>query len=249
MRQHKNNLLSVAALDSSGGAGLNRDIQVAAHFGYQAQVCVTGITLQSPGGVERIFPTGLDLFREQTRFLRSAASGGYIKIGALCDISQVDVLTVFLRRAKPAAIVLDPVLMPTQGLGFIVDVDLERYKKLLSCVDYITPNWDELTALSGIKANDFESAVKAAQSILDKYRCTVLVKSGHSTENKTFEALVSAQGIRTFPKTLENWEYTHGTGCAFSTSFTCLLADSHDPVAAFQKATDFVSKLYGRING
>lgn len=239
----------MAALDSSGGAGLNRDIQVAAHFGYQAQVCVTGITLQSPGGVEKIFPTRLDIFREQTRFLGRAAFCGYIKIGALCDINQVDVLTVFLRRAEYAVVVLDPVLKPTQGLGFIGEADLERYKKLLTYVDFVTPNWDELTALSGIKVNSFDRAFEAAQSILEKYRCNVLVKSGHSPENTTLEALVSDQGIRTFPKTLENWKYIHGTGCAFSTSFTCLLADGHDPVAAFQKATGFVSKSYGRING
>ncbi|MDP3113173.1 MAG: hydroxymethylpyrimidine/phosphomethylpyrimidine kinase [Candidatus Cloacimonadaceae bacterium] len=242
-------ILSIGALDSSGGAGLNQDIRISALLKREISVCQTGITLQSVRGVEFIHPTSLLFLEKQLLYTLRKNPPRWIKIGALCDIKQVHLLCGLLPKNPSYKIVLDSVLSPTLGLPLINTCDIAAYRELLQITNFVAPNYPELSSLAQMPIQDFESAIDAAKSLAQKHSLGVLLKGGHDSEDTIREAFVAPDELHIFEKARKKWSYSHGTGCALSMAFTCFLADSLSPRDAFEKASNLISDIYDKWNG
>lgn len=241
-------ILCIAALDSSGGAGLNQDIRVLTLLAEAHQCICTGITIQNGSGVMAIYPTADKILRIQLQHISPNPEIRYIKLGAICSPSQIQILQRFFSSLHEVKVVIDPVLKPSKGLPFVSQGMITQYLDLLFTADFICPNLYELQVLSGIQVTCFSEVVSAAQKLARLYDLSVLVKGGHGGSPDIQEAFVSTTEIYSFSHARHDWEYSHGSGCALSSAFTHFLLQGFDPPDAFEKSSLWVTEFYNNLN-
>lgn len=239
----------IGTIDSSGGAGINQDIRVAALFGYSPQVCVANISLQSSRGVEYIHPLEEDVFEANLRAVLHSNDLRYVKIGALNTVEQIRLLTKYLARTRAYKVILDPVIRASRGKAFLDEAGISELKKLIRQVDYLSPNLPELEMLCGKQAMDFRVAKELARSYAGELGLSILLKGGHIDAEDIEEAFVSPDAILSFGHPRRNWQYSHGTGCALAMAFCCYLQQGIADTEAFQKASRWVLGFYDKLNG
>lgn len=238
----------IGAIDSSGGAGINQDIRVAALFGHQPEVCVTAITLQDENGVSDIFPVPLSQFQENLRHILANPELRYIKIGALCHPEQIEALLMQLSQARTFQIVLDPVIKPSLGKAFLRAEDIDLMLKLICLADYVCPNLPELELLCSENIADFREAISAAKSLSKQTGAAIIVKGGHGADEFIMEALIYSDKVLRYRFPRKTWKHSHGTGCAFASAFMCFLTQGSSPHLALQLASDWVRAFFDEIN-
>ncbi len=164
-------VLTIAGFDPSSGAGVTADLMVFAAHGLFGTSCITGLTVQSTRGVRSTHPVAPEVLRATLEALAEDLPPAGIKIGMLCSAVAVAEVIGFLVRLRGLGqgipVVLDPVLLSSSGRELLEPsgVDLLR-TGLLPLVDWVTPNLEELAALSGLPVEsraDISAAAHALQ--------------------------------------------------------------------------------------
>ncbi len=246
-----NYFLTIAASDSSGGAGIQQDIKVAEKLDYHALSVITSITAQNFNKILNVYSLDAKIIQKQIEALAVFQNIKACKVGVLSTKEQILLVSEFLKNTSIPVKVIDTVFVSTSGYVFLDYSLMELYKqKLLPYCTFITPNKQELEYISGKELNSFADALSIAQKIHQQYSCNVYLKGGHfhDTKEEINEALIYQNNISYLQKKRENFRYQHGTGCAFSTAFACYMGKGFSPIEAAQKATLFVSMLYKSIN-
>ncbi|MCD4829134.1 MAG: hydroxymethylpyrimidine/phosphomethylpyrimidine kinase [Candidatus Cloacimonetes bacterium] len=233
-------VLCVSASDSSGGAGMQRDVAVARAHGCHALSALTGITVQTHSGLLHAEAVSLALLRRQLEACLTHYPVAAVKVGALCDVEQVGVLADALSGVT-APIVLDPVFAPTAGAAFLHDVAAYR-ERLLPLAAVVTPNRQELARLAELPV-DTPEQVEAAVLLLT---VPVFVTGGHFAGEEIVEWLVRRGEVDVFRKPRLSLRETHGTGCALSTALACRLAQGEPLSVACRAASAWVGEAQGR---
>jgi hydroxymethylpyrimidine/phosphomethylpyrimidine kinase len=239
-------ILAIAALDSSGGAGLNQDIRVAALFGNQICCCPTGYTIQNNCGVEVVHPISDRLFRKALKSVLRTDKPGLIKIGALCRESQIQILCEGLKAYASAEILVDPVFSPSKGKSFIQDANL--YHPLLEIATYLSPNLPELAKLSINHSDATIKILEQAQHLAKRFDLKILVKGGHQDQDPISQSYVTKTDSQTHYLPKRKWAYSHGTGCALGMAFLCYLKQGSHEAQAFMQASGWVTNFFDRLN-
>lgn len=102
-------VLIVAGSDSSGGAGIARDVETVSAFGLRSCLAVTAVTVQTHDTVERVEQMPPDLIAAQMRAAFAANAIVAVKIGMLGTADAVDAVASVLASRLPLPVVLDPV--------------------------------------------------------------------------------------------------------------------------------------------
>jgi hydroxymethylpyrimidine/phosphomethylpyrimidine kinase len=84
-------VLTFAATDPSGGAGVQADILTLASMGCHPLSVITAITVQDTRGVEGILPMDSDWVADQARAILEDVPVAAFKIGVLATGSSADV--------------------------------------------------------------------------------------------------------------------------------------------------------------
>src|SRR5215469_10141933 len=137
-------VLVIAATDSSGGAGLTRDVRVLSDFSVDALCVVTAVTAQSDQQVTAVHHVPPDVVRAQLTAALATRQVGAIKIGMLGTRATVEAVAEAL-PASDVPIVLDPVLVSSSG-GVLLD-DAGRaalIRLLMPRATLVTPNVPEV---------------------------------------------------------------------------------------------------------
>ena len=92
-------VLVIAATDSSGGAGLTRDVRVLSDFSVDALCVVTAVTAQSDRKVTAVHHIPPDVIRAQIAAALATRQVGAIKIGMLGNRATVEAVVEGLRVA------------------------------------------------------------------------------------------------------------------------------------------------------
>ncbi len=240
-------ILSVSAVDTSGGAGINQDTRVAAVHKCLLINCITGITIQNKTGLKEILCTPAEFFEQMLDIMLYSYQIAAVKIGAICSQAQIEIMYRKLKDLKGIPIILDPVIKPTQGDLFIPEASASDYLELMTVVDYLLPNYPELEFLSHLPAHNLEEAVIAAKQLSKEYSTAILLKSGHSRTKRMQEGIVTSTSENLFTKKRNNWTYTHGTGCALATAFACNLAKDMSPLEAYKRASLWLNRYYNEM--
>ena len=225
-------LLVIGGTDSSGGAGLSRDIATAQTFGVPVCPVVTAVTAQTDGALLHALPMPADLVRAQIETALDSHQIIAIKIGMLGtqDIAQTVVQTL---APSNLPIVLDPVLRSTSG-GALLDPEGAQVLRqdLLQLTRVVTPNLDELAQLSGVACQSVTAQVQALQNL----GCpAVLVKGGHDTGPECIDHLYDKEEQFQFPSPRLAIS-KRGTGCTLATAIACELARGQTLSEACQSA-------------
>lgn len=244
------NVMTIAAMDNSGGAGIIQDAKVATKLDCWALAVVTGITIQNFDGLDAIYPLPLEQVEQQFCKNIKSFQVNAIKIGALCSPDIACLIAFLIKKYPDIPVIVDPVLSPTNGKRFISEEEIKCYEEIFYYTDILTPNRHELEVITGNRISSMEDADIAAQKIVDKYGCKVYVKGGHFSEGLPHieEHLVTKDKKYVFFKDKVDMTYSHGTGCRFSTALACFLAKGYSLEMTSELATDEVSQFYEKIN-
>ena len=227
-------VLTIAGSDPSSGAGVQADLKtIEATGGYGATV-VTAITAQNTRGVTRSCPLEADLVRDQLAAVWTDLEPAAVKSGMLASESIVRAVAERVRRERPEHYVLDPVMRSSDGFPLLPDEGVAALKReLLPLATVLTPNVDEVRALTGLEVRDIEEAERAGRRLIALGCRAVLVKGGHYGGSKAIDLLVLPSGTRAFSSERLASPHTHGTGCVLSAAIATGLAlgkSLHDAV-------------------
>ena len=241
-------VLVIAGVDSSGGAGLTRDVRVLADLATDTVCAVTAVTAQSDSRVAAVHHVPPEIIRTQIAAAFESRTIGAVKIGMLGNRATVEAVVESLRPRETVPVVLDPVLVASSG-GILLDEEGREalVARLLPCVTLVTPNVPELAALLGEKPAAGESPlVGQALRLLTLGPEAVLLKGGHATGAEAVDWLVCGnRSVRRIasariPATLR------GTGCALASAIAAGLASGAALADSCERAKRYVTLMLQR---
>jgi hydroxymethylpyrimidine/phosphomethylpyrimidine kinase len=242
-------VLIIAGVDSSGGAGLLRDIRALTELGAEALCAVTAVTAQTNAEVVSVHYVPPSVIGTQVSAALAARRVSAVKIGMLGTAAIVEaVADSLLTRHSGVPIVLDPVLLATSG-GVLLDAEGREAMRgrLFPMATVITPNLPEAAALLGCEpAVDEPAAIDQAQQLLSYGPDAVLIKGGHGTGTQAVDYLVTrSDPIRPLPLPRVD-AIQRGTGCALASAIASGLAAGATLEKACTEAKEYVHRLISR---
>jgi hydroxymethylpyrimidine/phosphomethylpyrimidine kinase len=243
-------VLIIAASDSSGGAGLTRDVATLAELGTEARCAVTAVTVQTDSAVRATHALAPDLIGAQISAALEADDIGAIKIGMLARRETVQALIAALPSRERIPIVLDSVLAASSG-GALLDAAGQKSLRaeLLPRVSLLTPNIPEAAALldQPLEADiALELLEEQARSLLRLGPRAVLLKGGHARGGEVTDILaIEGEPLRhlSVPRIPRQ---RRGTGCSLSSAIAAYLAAGCSLVEACREAQTYVAHTLQR---
>ena len=246
--------LSIAGHDPSSGAGVTADLQTfAAHrvFGVSA---ITALTVQSTLGVSAVETVSPRFLRQTLDTLEADLPAQGIKIGMLGSAAIAAEVAAFLADKPGIPTVLDPILRSSSGAA-LLELEPEGLKatleQLLPMVAWATPNWMELSALTGLPVASLGQAEAAMHHLGRSYpHLTIVATGGDQARPIDQLRLPGGEGhngeVYLFAAERVETRATHGTGCAFSSALLCRLLHGDDPITAVRGAKEYVTEALRR---
>ena len=124
-------VLSFAASDPTGGAGLQADILTLAGLGCHPLSVVTAITVQDTAGVEGVLPVDAEWVADQARALLEDMPVAAFKLGMLGSVEAISAIAEVISDYPDIPVVLDPVLASGRGDQFADEEMIEAMIGLL----------------------------------------------------------------------------------------------------------------------
>lgn len=239
---YRPHVLVIAGTDSSGGAGLVRDVQVISHFGARASCAVTAVTAQTHGHVAVTHLMPPELVRSQIATALSASPTKAIKIGMLGSGALVRAVIEALPDRAEIPIVLDPVLSASSGTELL---DSEGLALLRDCLlgqsTLVTPNLVEAARLLDQNlATTHAEQSRQAEELLKFGSEWVLIKGGHATDGDALDILATRSAAPLFFRAPRLNTTMRGTGCSLSSAIAALLAAGVSVPSACEQAKSYV---------
>jgi hydroxymethylpyrimidine/phosphomethylpyrimidine kinase len=228
-------VMTIGGSDSGGGAGIQADIKTFSVLGLHGTSAITAITAQNTLGVQQVFGLGPDAVRAQLKSITEDFTVAAAKTGMLYSAEIVRIVADHLGD-KEILLVIDPVIEAEAG-GRLLRPDAVQALKdyLLPLAQVITPNIFEAEALSGVAVRDKESAVLAAEGILDAGAGAVIIKGGHLDCTD----LLATRDMSLFLPGKRLAGENHGIGCTYSAALTAYLASGASLPQAASRAKRF----------
>lgn len=239
------NVLTIAGIDPSGGAGLLADVKAMSALGVYAAGVPTALTAQNTRGVSGVLGIPAGFVAEELEAVFSDLRIDAVKIGMLNDAEVIETVARALERWAPPWVVLDPVMIAKSGDALLRPEALDALKsRLLPLAHVATPNLPEAAALLG---DARPAADRAGMEATGRRLCEafgtpwVLVKGGHLGGPVSPDCLVGPEGVEWFEAPRTQTKNTHGTGCTLSSAAAALLARTGNVPEAVRLAKDYLT--------
>jgi hydroxymethylpyrimidine/phosphomethylpyrimidine kinase len=235
-------LLVVAGLDPSGGAGLTLDVAVARAFGVHPLGVLTAVAVENTRRLSRRVDLEGEDVRGQLAILGEEFLIGSVKAGMLATEDAVRALAEWLADRPRLPLVLDPVLRASSG-GALGEPGLlaALRAELLPRTRVVTPNLDELAALTGREAPDRGRVPEAARALREQGATWVLVTGGHLARDRGADFLCGPDTETWLEESSRTVGNVRGTGCALATAVAAGLARGETVPDAVREAKAFVT--------
>ena len=243
-------VLVIAATDSSGGAGLSRDVRVLSEFGVDVLCAVTAVTAQSDQKVTAVHHIPPEVIRAQISAAFETRRVAAIKIGMLGTQATVEAVAEALAGRVPSSrassgrhipLVIDPVLVSSSG-GVLLD-DGGRaalIRTLFPLATLVTPNVPEVAALLTERvASDEATLIEQGKRLLDLGSAAILLKGGHREGEEAVDLLISQAGVEKLVSARLAGS-SRGTGCALASAIAAGLAGGEQLSVACAAAQRYV---------
>jgi hydroxymethylpyrimidine/phosphomethylpyrimidine kinase len=244
-------VLVIAGSDSSGGAGLARDLRTLESQGVEALIALTAVTAQSDSRLWAVHPVPPELIRAQILSALESRSVGAVKIGMLGTAAAVEAVAESLPRERDVPLVLDPVLRSSSG-GELLDEAGRRamQERLFPMTTLLTPNIPEAARLCGGQpqaGSDTATRLAWAAQLLARGPRAVLIKGGHAAGTEAADLLARADGTREWLSSARLAGTLRGTGCALASAIAAGLARGQALGEACWNARRYVLDLLAGI--
>jgi len=235
-------VMSFAATDPSGGAGLQADILTISSMGCHPLLAVTAITVQDTSGVEDVLAMDPEWVVDQARAMLEDVPVAAFKIGMLGSVENIAAIAEILADYPDIPLVLDPVLASGRGDELANDDMLDAMCELLiPQTTIITPNSIEARRLALDEDNeeDDPSLDECAKRILRMGCEYVLITGTHEQTPKVINTLYAERGILRSDSWARLPGIYHGSGCTLSAAIAALLAQNVDVQEAVKEAQEY----------
>ena len=239
-------VLVIAGSDSSGGAGIVRDVQTLDDFGVEALCAITAVTAQTHDHLVSVHHVPQEVVRAQIHAALESRTIGAIKIGMLGTRETVSAVADCLPRHGGMPIVIDPVLISSSG-GVLLDEEGREAMRarLFPMATILTPNIPEAASLCGaIPATAPDAVLAQARMLLAAGVRAVLLKGGHATGAEASDLLLTADSAE--PQWLSSPRIEgecRGTGCALASAIAAELATGCTVEDACRSAKRYVLSM------
>ena len=246
--KNMNNVLSIAGSDCSAGAGIQADLKTFVANGVYGMTVITSLTAQNPQKVKMLEDVSIEMLEKQIEAIFDVMEVSAVKIGMLNSKENGEVIYEKLLKYKVKNIVLDPVMIATNGNSLIKDETKDfLVNKLFKIVDIITPNLDETKEIVKIILNNenienidsIEKMKNYGKVIADFTKKWVLIKGGHLS-NSAVDILMNKDETYILEGEKISSNNTHGTGCSLSSAIASNLAKDYSMLDSVKKAKNFV---------
>ena len=172
--------LTIAASDTSGGAGVHRDIKTFQDIGVNGLSVITGITAQTDRKVYMAQALPVVQVETQLKTILENYQISAVKIGVVFKQEIMECISYFLKKNKQQNIVIDPILKASDEYTFLDEESFLFMKDtFLYCADIITPNIPELEKLSNMSVESEKELIQAGSILSKKYNNFIFAKGGH----------------------------------------------------------------------
>lgn len=238
------NVLTIAGLDPSGGAGILADVKAMSACGTYGMAVVAALTAQNTCGVTGWQPVAPDFVRAQIDAIFEDIRVDAVKIGMLGTPEVIEAVAQALERHRPPFVVLDPVMVAKRGDRLLAEeAETALCERLLPLTSVITPNLPEAAVLACEPEIRERAEMPAlAKKLLGRLAAGawVYLKGGHLTESASPDFLLSRETSFTFDAPRIATKNTHGTGCTLSAAIAAQLGRGESVPEAVRKAKAYV---------
>ena len=235
-------VLTIAGVDPFGGSGMQADIKtITAHKVY-ALSAVTLLTVQNTKEFLGGQAVEVDFLESQVDKIYEDVQADAVKTGMLLTSDIILKVADLAKKHKFKNFVVDPVMMSYKTVKLIDDKAIETLlEELIPLAYVITPNAGETEILAGMKINNKEDMLKAAEIIYNKYKVNVLTKSDLS-DGDADDLLYTEEGAFWLKGKKIDTNNVKGTGDTLSSALASNLAKGYSLKESAIMAKKFVSK-------
>ena len=235
-------VLSFAASDPSGGAGMQADLLTLASLGCHPLSVVTAITIQDTIGVEDILPIDADWMVDQARCVLEDVPVDAFKVGVIGSVEGAAAIAEVVSDYPDVPLVLDPVLASGRGDELASENLMSAMRELLlPQTTLLTPNSHEARRLAVQDGDEVEdlSLEECAVRLLESGTEYVLVSGTHENTTEVTNTLYATGGL----VRSDSWRRLpgsyHGSGCTLAAALAAYIAHGLDVASAARSAQEF----------
>ena len=232
-------VLTFAASDPSGGAGVQADILTFASMGCHPLSVLTAITVQDTLGVEGILALDAEWVADQARCLLEDMPVDAFKIGVLGSVENIAAIAEILSDYPDVPVILDPVQASGRGDELASDEMTRAVRELLlPLTTILTPNSMEARRLAEADDDDLSLAA-CAERLLGSGVEYVLITGTHEATSQVVNTLYGSEGV----VRSDTWQRLpgsyHGSGCTLASAIAAMLANGLEIQEAVREAQDY----------
>ncbi len=237
MSAERKYVMSIAGFDPSGGAGLQADIKTFEQHKVYGLSVNTANTLQTATKFHSIQWMELKEVLNAIDVLLNEYPVKVIKTGIAPSFDFLFQIVSHIKKINAEIkIIVDPIIQSSTGFDFQKDNQRKKLVDILSTIFLITPNIEEAMILTNNK-DAKKSAIELSK------HCNVLLKGGHSDNERGVDYLYTDDTCFELRPTKMNVSAKHGSGCVLSAAITSNLALGFDLKTACIKAKKYVEQF------
>jgi hydroxymethylpyrimidine/phosphomethylpyrimidine kinase len=236
------NVLTIAGVDPSGGAGIAADLKTCSALGAYGMCVVTALTAQNTRGVYGVETVAPDFVVQQIDAVFADVRVDAVKIGMIATAEIAEAVADALARHDARHVVLDPVMVAKSGDRLLAAEAVRTVRqRLIPLAEVVTPNLPEAAVLLDATEPDSVDAMRnAARELLALGPQSVLLKGGHLAGNDSIDVYYDGETFAELAAPRVATKNTHGTGCTLSSAIAALLPRM-DRLAALRAAKAYLT--------
>ncbi len=238
------NVLTIAGVDPSGGAGVLADVKVMSALGCYATAVIAALTAQNTQTVTAVQVVSPAFVTAQLDTLFADVRIDAVKIGMLGQAPVIAAVAGALRKYQPKWVVVDPVMVAKSGDKLLEDAAIDELRNnLLPLASLVTPNLPEASVLLGRDVTQIEEMKAAARDLFELCgkRSAVYLKGGHLAGGMAEDLLYDGIKFCCYQSARTATKNTHGTGCSLSSAIASYLAKTDNLEEACSLAKDYIA--------
>lgn len=231
-------VLSFAASDPTGGAGIQADLLTLASMGCHPLSVITALTVQDTAGVDEVLVIDSEWVMDQARMLLEDVPVSAFKLGMLGSVESIAAIAEILSDYPDIPVILDPVLASGRGDELATDDMIAAMREMLiPQTTVLTPNSHEARRLALFESDEEDLDLAGCARHLTGLGCEyVLVTGTHENTPRVINALYDENGM----VQTDAWDRLpgsyHGSGCTLASAIAAALAYGQEVPQAVREA-------------
>ena len=234
-------VLTIAASDPLGGAGVQADLATFAALGVHGASALTTVTAQSLTAVTAAAAVDAQMVAAQIDSVAAELGVAGAKTGLLRRREVVELVVDRIEGGVLPPPVVDPVMVDGRGVRFVADEVEDAYRRrLFPLARTITPNRAEAELLAGTPLPGAEAVLDCAEEFRALGAAAVVVTGGGFDGEPDDVVITAAGDAWVEPGRRIPTANVRGSGCTFSAALAASLALGADLEQAVATAGRFV---------